>query len=256
MATARTGGAGASFQRYAALLTTTGWAPGGRLDAAPRALSRSVRIGRRLVPKPLRDGVKSGLTRAVAFRERRRAAALLSSGRDVRLHLGCGPNHLPAWVNVDLVSTGADLAWDLSRPAPCPDGSIAAIFHEHLLEHLPLPAGLGFLRECHRLLRPGGILRVGVPDFGRYARDYAGDRDLIQRTRPGRPTALLALSELAFCYGHASMWDEETLLGVLREAGFQAPEARAYGESAIDPAPDSQWRAAESVYAEAVKAGA
>jgi predicted SAM-dependent methyltransferase len=157
-------------------------------------------------------------------------------------------------VNVDLASTGPDLAWDLSRPVPLPDGSVAAIFHEHLLEHLPLPAAMGFLRECHRLLRPRGVLRVGVPDFGRYARDYSGRRALIDEARPGRPTALMALSEMVFCYEHASMWDEETLVGVLREVGFGAPEARAFGDSSIQPAPDRPWRALETLYVEAVKA--
>ena len=242
-----------SFRGYAAVLTATGWAPSGELAAAPPRLSRSVRIGRVLVPRGMRDGVKSAMTRAVAIRARRRAAALVAGGGDIRLHLGCGPNHLHGWVNVDLVSTGPDIPWDLSRPAPFPDGSVAAIFHEHLLEHLPLPAAIGFLAECRRLLRPGGVLRVGVPDFGRYVRDYVGERTLIDRVRPRRPTALLALSEITFCYGHASMWDEETLLGVLREVGFAAPRACGYLESSFEPAPDSSWRGVETLYAEAVR---
>lgn len=243
-----------SFKRYTAVLADTGWAPSGELDAVAAPLSLSIRIGRQLVPKFMRDWVKSTLTRAVAPVARRRAAALASRAGDLRLHLGCGPNHLRGWVNVDLVSTGADLAWDLSVRAPFADGSVAAIFHEHLLEHLPLPAAVSFLQECHRLLRPGGVLRVGVPDFGRYARDYAGERTLIAHTRPGRPTALLAVSELAFCYGHASMWDEETLLAALKEAGFTITHVRGFGDSAIQPVPDSRWREAETLYVEAMKA--
>lgn len=253
MLDAQAGPAGSSLRPYASVLTATGWAPGGRLDATPAPLPRSIRIGRRLVPKRMRDRVKSTITQAMAPRARLQAAMLLRQGGDLRLHLGCGPNHLDGWINVDLVSTRCDLPWDLSHPAPFPEASVAAIFHEHLMEHLPLPTAIGFLRECHRLLRPGGILRVGVPDFGRYARDYAGDRTLIERTRPGRPTALMALSELAFCYGHASMWDEESLLCAVRDAGFSEPRTRRFGDSAIDPAPDSWWREAESLYAEAVK---
>jgi len=242
-----------SIHDYAAKLASSGWAPPGSLDAEPEPLSASVRWGRRLVPKSMRDGVKTTLTRALAPRERRRAAAIVASGRELRLHPGCGPNHLDGWINIDLVSTGPDLAWDLSRPAPFPDGSVAVIFNEHMLEHLPLPAAMGFLRECHRLLAAGGVLRVGVPDFGRYLRDYAGDRALIGCCRPGRPTALIALSELVFCYGHASIWDEDTLVGAFTEAGFASPAVHAFGESTLDPAPDSRWREPETLYVEAVK---
>ena len=41
----------------------------------------------------------------------------------------------------------------------------------------------------------GGILRAGVPDFGRYAESYAGDRAFLEERRPGRPTPLLALAD-------------------------------------------------------------
>jgi predicted SAM-dependent methyltransferase len=243
-----------SFQDYSARLLTSGWAPPGDLDAALSRPQFSTRAARRLIPKPLRPSIKTTLTRAKAPWERRKASVLMAAGAPLRLHLGCGPTHLEGWVNVDLVSTSPDLAWDLSRPVPFPDGSVDAIFHEHLLEHLPLPAAIGFLHECHRLLRPGGVLRVGVPDFGRYARDYSGNRSLIGRARPGRPSALMALSEMVFCYEHASMWDEETTVTLLREVGFSAPEARLFGESVIQPAPDRPWREPETLYVEAVKA--
>ncbi len=242
-----------SFGDYATVLTSTGWVPSRRLDALPGPPPLSLRMARTLVPARTRDGIKRTLTRALALEARRRAAGLVASGQELRLHLGCGPNHLSGWINVDLVSARPDLPWDLARPTPFPDSSITAIFYEHLLEHLPLPPAIGLLRESHRLLKPGGVLRVGVPDFGRYARDYAGRRTLIARLRPGRPTALLALSELAFCFGHASVWDDETLLAALREAGFPAPAVRRFGDSAIDPAPDSPWREDETLYAEAMR---
>jgi predicted SAM-dependent methyltransferase len=242
-----------TFQNYSARLVKSGWTPGGDLDGAPSRPQLSTRAARWLVPKPLRATIKTTLTRAKAPWERRKAATLVAAGAPLRLHLGCGPTHLEGWVNVDLVSTRPDLAWDLSRPAPFPDESVAAIFHEHLLEHLPLPAAIGFLHECHRLLRPGGVLRLGVPDFGRYARDYSGSRTLIGRARPGRPSALMALSEMVFCYEHASMWDEETTVSLLREVGFSTAQARGFGDSAIQPAPDRPWRELETLYVEAVK---
>ncbi len=107
-------------------------------------------------------------------------------------------------------------------------------------------------RECHRLLRPGGILRIGVPDFGRYANDYAGGHGFIADVRPEAPTPLFALAEVAYGYGHRSLWDEATLVGLLGEVGFAARPC-AFGETALDEAPDSEHRRDETLYVEAVK---
>lgn len=245
---------GLTFDQYVGHLEASGWIPGHDLDAA-QARAGQVKVGPTLlIPKAFRSRVKTILTAVVRPWQRRKAAALLAVSPELKLHLGCGYSHLDGWVNIDVdISTHPDLVWDLRRPVPFPDLSAAAIFHEHLLEHIPLSAAGPFLRECHRLLKPGGILRVGVPDFGRYARDYCGSRSLIQSERPGRPTALLALSELVFCYEHTSIWDEETLIRVVREAGFESPEIKAFGETSLQPVPDRPWRQPETLYVEVVK---
>jgi hypothetical protein len=109
------------------------------------------------------------------------------------------------------------------------------------------------LEECRRVLAPGGIVRVGVPDFGRYLESYAADGGLVERLRPGRPTRLLAVAEVALGHGHRSVWDGETLELALREARFSDVRRRAYGDSALDPAPDNPLREPETVYAEGVR---
>jgi predicted SAM-dependent methyltransferase len=119
-----------------------------------------------------------------------------------------------------------------------------------VLEHFPLAEDLELLAEARRLLAPGGIVRVGVPDFGRYLESYAGDRAFIERERPGRPTALLAVGEVAQSHGHRSVWDAETLELVLTEAGFEQVGRREFGDSGLEPAPDSPHREGETVYAE------
>src|SRR5262249_10215856 len=143
----------------------------------------------------------------------------------------------------DLVGHEADLAWNLRRPLPFPDGSVDAIFHEHVLEHFPADHGLLLLEECHRLLRPGGVLRVGVPDAGVYARSYVdGGSGVIEELRPGRPTPMLAFEEIFYHHGHKAMYDAETLALFLSAAGFGDVSARGFGESAISPPPDSEHR--------------
>lgn len=155
-------------------------------------------------------------------------------------------------VNVDLVGSAADLYWDLRQQLPFPDASISALFSEHLVEHLDLDAAYAFVRECRRVLVPGGIARIGVPDFGRYAESYVNDGSFIEEMRPGRPTPLLALSEVVYEFGHRSIWDARTLCLLLDAAGFVHAEPRLFGSSAIDPCPDSSRRRHETLYVEAM----
>jgi predicted SAM-dependent methyltransferase len=169
------------------------------------------------------------------------------------LHLGSGIHRLDGWLNVDLVSMNPDLAWDLRRKLPFPDGCARACFLEHVLEHFTLSDVLDVLTECHRVLQPGGIVRVGVPDFGRYLESYAADGSFIDGERPGRPTRLLAVAEVALFHGHRSVWDAVTLERVLTEVGFTAVSAREFGDSALQQVPDAAHRRSESVYAEGIK---
>jgi predicted SAM-dependent methyltransferase len=182
-------------------------------------------------------------------------ARKLARRRPLRLNLASGSSPLAGWVNVDLVGSGADLAWRLERRLPFRDGSCQAVFVEHFFEHLDLSEAIALGAELYRLLAPGGVARVGVPDFGRYAASYLegspGGDDLIERYRPGRPTPLVALSEVVYLHGHRSLWDEQTLVALLAEAGFERPAAQPSGVSAIDPAPDNPERSIETLYVEA-----
>ena len=112
---------------------------------------------------------------------------------------------------------------------------------------------LDVLDECRRVLRPNGMIRVGVPDFGRYIESYAGDRHFIEENRPGRPTPLIAVGEVALAHGHRSVWDAITLEGMLAEAGFVEVSVRAFGDSQLEPPPDTPMREPETLYAEGRK---
>ena len=226
-----------------------------KATASKRGLERglSVRILRRLTPWRLRQAAKLHATALLIPVSRRRARRLLRGG-DLSLHLGSGIHRLPGWVNVDLYGMQPDLHWDLRRPLPFPDSSARAVFLEHVLEHFTLADVLDILEECHRVLKPGGVIRVGVPDFGRYLHSYADDGAFIERLRPGRPTPLLAVAEVALMHGHRSVWDGPTLEKVLSEAGFVDARARSFGESALDPVPDADYREPETVYAEGRRA--
>ena len=62
--------------------------------------------------------------------------------------------------------------WDVSRGLPFDSGSVDAVYHSHLLEHLDRDVAPRFLSEIRRVLRPGGIVRMVVPDLELAARSY------------------------------------------------------------------------------------
>ncbi len=91
------------------------------------------------------------------------------------LNLGCGSRYHPAWTNVDFAPEDpAVLSHDLRRGIPFPDEEFDVVYHSHVLEHFSRRGARGFLRECRRVLKPGGTLRVAVPDLELIAKTYLG----------------------------------------------------------------------------------
>ena len=89
------------------------------------------------------------------------------------LNLGCGYRFNPKWTNVNFFATGKEvIAHDLSKSIPFADDSFDLVYHSHVLEHFTKVAATNFIQECYRVLRPGGILRVVVPDLEQIARLY------------------------------------------------------------------------------------
>jgi len=223
-----------------------------REAARVRGLERgpAAALLRRVSSFEVRQAAKVRGTALLAPLERRKAGRALAGGGPLLLNLGGGTHRPPGWLNVDVIGMAPDLHWDLRRRLPFPDGSAQAVLLEHVLEHFSLADGLDLLEECRRVLEPGGVMRAGVPDFGRYLESYAGDGEFVGRLRPGRPTRLLAVGEVALSHGHRSVWDAETLELALTEARFVDVSRRGFGESDLDPAPDSPQREPETVYAE------
>ncbi len=89
------------------------------------------------------------------------------------LNLGCGASFHAAWINVDTVPAAPGiLRQDLARGLPYSAGSIDAIYSSHVLEHFAPLVAQNLINECARVLRPGGIARIVVPDLEAIARLY------------------------------------------------------------------------------------
>ncbi|MET0650142.1 MAG: methyltransferase domain-containing protein [Pyrinomonadaceae bacterium] len=91
------------------------------------------------------------------------------------LNLGCGSRYHPAWTNVDFAPDDpAVLSHDLRKGIPFPDEEFDVVYHSHVLEHFNQQGARDFLRECRRVLKQGGTVRVAVPDLELIAKTYLG----------------------------------------------------------------------------------
>lgn len=66
---------------------------------------------------------------------------------------------------------------NLAKGIPFEDSSVDAVYHCHLFEHLDRDVAVRFLKEAHRVLKPGGIHRIVIPDFEALTRRYLAHLD-------------------------------------------------------------------------------
>jgi SAM-dependent methyltransferase len=177
-------------------------------------------------------------------------------GSPARLHIGCGDRYLDGWVNIDLVAPGADLNLDVRAGLPFSDGEAGAVYVAHLLEHLEYKEeALSFLADCRRVLRPGGIIRIAVPDIRSFATAYVR-RDSaffrrFERLWERAPSDTDLASYLHYAGAgdfpwvmdrHRFGYDEETLSALLSQAKFAGARRCTPGDSQITgPELDYSW---------------
>ncbi len=89
------------------------------------------------------------------------------------LNIGCGRQFDARWKNIDLESTDPSvMQCDVTGGIPFETGHFDGVYHSHILEHLKPHLGRALMADCLRVLKPGGILRVVVPDLERIAELY------------------------------------------------------------------------------------
>jgi predicted SAM-dependent methyltransferase len=233
----------------------------------PRILLRTV------MPAYLVEQIVFELRMLTRYGDRRATLRKCKHMKGVRANVGCGTFPTPGWVNLDVGRTGSDvLFWDCRSGLPFADASLAALYSEHCFEHLDYETeALPFLRECFRCLAVGGVLRIVVPDAGRYLKLYAcGGWEALAKQRPliadgagyrdhwrqKKYTTKMQFINYVFRQDgeHKYAYDEEALTEAVRQAGFSDVKEMAYRVSR-DPlmAPDSPKRTSDSLYVEGAK---
>ena len=186
----------------------------------------------------------------------------------MKLNLGCGAHVVDGWINVDY-SLGArlsrvpffrainkkfrlfDLDWDdrifihdLTLPFPWKAATADIEYSSHTLEHLSKKEGDRFLRECCRVLKKNGILRILVPDLASIVKAYYDKQlradDFVERLGVlygQSPSSLKTLLAPYVQYPHKCMYDTSSLLVILSDIGFQASSRNPY-ESDIEDIKD------------------
>jgi predicted SAM-dependent methyltransferase len=184
----------------------------------------------------------------------------------LKLNLGCG-SHTPSdWINVDY-AMGAWIAklpiislinknfkilnldwpdnifiYDLRKKFPWQDDSVDVVYSSHTLEHLSKTEGQHFLRECHRVLKPNGIIRIIVPDLrviinkylqGEIAADKVLDELYVSYDSPEDGALKRKLAPF-IRFPHKCMYDTSTLLRVMSEIGFVVASKQAFESEISD----------------------
>lgn len=148
-----------------------------------------------------------------------------------RLHVGCGPQVLQGWTNIDNQPyPGIDHVLDVTLGLPFHD--VEYLFAEHFIEHLSYDDALNFLRECRRVLAPDGVLRLSTPNLDwvmathYHPELWRGDADAVRDC--------FMLNRAFRGWGHQFLYNRQSLAGTLRLAGFDTIEECSYGESRHD----------------------
>jgi len=89
------------------------------------------------------------------------------------LNLGCGHHFHPDWTNVDFLATGEGvIVHNLLKGIPFEDNHFEVVYHSHVLEHFSRTDAVRFIQECYRVLKPGGVLRIAIPDLEQITDQY------------------------------------------------------------------------------------
>jgi len=148
-----------------------------------------------------------------------------------KLHFGSGSDNKPDFINID-INRRADIFLDVRNRLNIPSNSIEYIYSSHFIEHLEHADLVAHLKECYRILKAGGVLRLGVPDFPKVFNWYCnGDDEPLEIRRkmlgekfmlpPDLICAMDVINKAIYEFGeHKTCLDMEKVRNLLIFCGF------------------------------------
>lgn len=151
---------------------------------------------------------------------------------DRKLQIGAFTNILEGWLNTDIHPQSLkSVTLDATKKFPFPDQAFSYIFSEHQLEHIAYDKGFFMLKECFRILKPGGKIRIAMPSLDRLLQLYNPNLNPLQKRYievvnnncyPGedKNNPCFTMNAAYVHWGHLFLYDEKTIQAALEKAGF------------------------------------
>ena len=150
-----------------------------------------------------------------------------------KLHIGCGFNILDGWLNTNYFPRKKSiLHLDATKPFPFEDQQFAFVFSEHMIGHLDYDGSIFMLKECKRVLRPGGRIRISIASLPFMIDLYNENKTELQqnylewasansfKNRPPEVSDTYVINNLMVAWGNLFFYDEKTLRQKFELAGF------------------------------------
>lgn len=222
----------------------------GNIDKNPTLVVKTLPMGLRKATKEFIWEMKTLVRHKRGVRQARR----FRKSSDLKLQLGSGMRSKEGWLNIDLRES-ADLTLDLREPLPFDNNSCSIIYSEHFMEHVDYPEPVtSLVKETFRVLKPGGILSVVVPDIEMVLRSYVlgGTEEYYAEQRKYNPDYRFHMQFINYNFRqrgeHKYCYDFETLRDLLESCGFTNVRRREF-----DPQLDNKEKIVGSLYVEGTK---
>lgn len=163
------------------------------------------------------------------FAKNKAKSIVASQKGAIKLNIGCGTDYKKGWINIDNNSDNnivkLDLYWDLLKPLPFEDNSVDFIFSEHFFEHFTVDESQKIMKDMLRILRPGGVMRIAMPDLEMVVDHYLNvpvEKDpIVKRFKFDFVKTKAEWMNMSFrWWGHKWLYDWEELERRLKQAGY------------------------------------
>lgn len=156
----------------------------------------------------------------------------ISNHKIKKLHIGCGKNILDGWLNSDYYPENKmAIHLDATKKFPFDDNTFDYIFSEHMIEHISFLDGSIMLKECWRVLKPNGKIRISTPNMRFLIDLYKNEKSPVQaeyiKWAAGKVIKwapyydeIFVINNFVRDWGHVFIYDVKTLKYLLEKSGF------------------------------------